>query len=187
MKVEGVMVFSGAVAERMRRMRLDDKDVKAAIKKSVRDELRDVRKDVMAAARRNIPNDPRKAYQGVKTRIYRDGNGGSVSLWGGGKVTRMAVTRKQRGGKSGIVRRRKVSESTKRREGYIGKDRSFILRFVEQGAYDRYAGTTERRMKKAWRGSIAPRKFFRSAAERSMSAAANRVARRIGEELVGKG
>lgn len=54
-----------------------------------------------------------------------------------GKVIRASITRT--GGASGILRHRKRSERTEQVDGYWGKDRAMILRFINKGTIERVA------------------------------------------------
>lgn len=153
------------------------KDVRGMIRK----ETAQAKKQVVAAARAALPNDPRKAYQGIKLIVYKDGNGAMLNILDGKKVKKMAVYKPKRGGRSGIVRRRRVSDRTKQIRGYIGKDRAFILRFVNSGTDVRSAST----VKGANRGKIVGRGFFAPAADAAMNQAGARLGKRV-EIMIGE-
>lgn len=170
------------------------KDVRGMIRK----ETAQAKKQVVAAARAALPNDPRKAYQGVKLIVYKDGNGAMLNILDGKKVKKMAVYRPKRGGRSGIVRRRYVSKRTKQLRGYTGRDRAFILRFVNSGTKIRQATVYSRGAFEvtaanadskgytmANRGKIVGRGFFAPAADAAMNAAGARLGAKV-EKMIGE-
>jgi hypothetical protein len=112
--------------------------------------------------------------------VYKDGNGAMLNILGSKRVKKMEVYKPQRGGRSGIVRRRKVSDATKRRRGYIGKDRAFILRFVNSGTDFRQAETYQN----ANRGRIKQKEFFGTSADAAMNAAGARLGAKV-EKMIG--
>ena len=145
------------------------KDVKRVFSKEIRAARRRVSKDV----KNNMDNDPREAYKAVKSAIYKRISGGNISdLSRRGGVRVMGIYRKYRklddnphqwGGN-----RRKVSDRTKQLDGYLGKDRGFILRFLD-------AGTTGRMTRYGNRGSIRGTGLFGRAATMQMDTAAGNI------------
>lgn len=175
------MYVDGKVAEHIKALAWQGVVKRKDVRKMVRTEVAQARKQVTAAAKAALPNDPRRAYQGVKMVVYKDGNGGMINILDGKRAKKMAVYKPQRGGKSGIVRRRKVSNRTKQLRGYTGKDRAFILRFVNSGTATRSATT----VKGANRGAIVGRNFFASAADAAMNAAGARLGAKV-EKMIGE-
>ena len=123
-----------------------------------------VRNKAIAAARAAGAKD---AATAISRRTYKDSFDGNINILG----NRKRVSFKQRtyptpkGGKSGILRKRSVSEKTIQLYQYYGPDRSFILRFLENGTDIRTAktsGPTGNRSQATWgkRGSIGARDFF---------------------------
>lgn len=107
------------------------------------------------------------AATAVSRRTYKDSFGGNINILG----NRKRISFKKRtyptptGGKSGILRQRRVSSRTMQLYEYYGPDRSFILRFLEEGTDIRTAksgGPTGNRSRATWgnRGSIGARDFF---------------------------
>lgn len=175
------LYVDGKVAEHIKALAWQGVVKRKDVRKMVRTEVAQARKQVTAAAKAALPNDPRRAYQGVKMVVYKDGNGAMLNILGSKQVKKMAVYKPQRGGRSGIVRRRKVSDATKRRRGYIGKDRAFILRFVNSGTDFRQAETYQN----ANRGRIRQKEFFAPAADAAMNAAGARLGAKV-EKMIGE-
>lgn len=152
------------------------KDVKRVFSKEIRAARRRVSKDV----KNNMDNDPREAYKAVKSAIYKRIIGGNISdLSRRGGVRVMGIYRKYRklddnphqwGGN-----RRKVSDRTKQLDGYLGKDRGFILRFFD-------AGTDVRQTRYGNRGAIRARRLFSYSAVMQMETAASNIGVKL-EEL----
>lgn len=137
------------------------KDIRAVFRKV----MSPVRKTVINAAKQAIPNDPRKAWQGVRVIIDKKGEGAVIGLLNPRKAGTPTSYEKPRGGRSGIIRNRKKSKRTREVEGYRGKDRAWILRIVNQGTTGRFAGSRKPSNLRfeAYRGVISPKKFFKSA------------------------
>lgn len=149
------------------------------IRKAFRKVMTPVRKAVQSSAKSAIPNDPRKASQGVRLIILKKGAGAVVGLLDPFKVTSFRLYKKPKGGKSGITRKRAISDRTRQVEAYYGKDRAFILRFLNQGTDARFAGTRGTLKRKAYRGSIVGKKFF-GVAEPAMKQAEQNLAKELG-------
>ncbi|MCX8462176.1 hypothetical protein O1400_09980 [Bacteroides fragilis] len=150
---------------------LNEIDIENAIpkterKKILRNAMKITQKAVREGYRSSVYSDPRKAIQGVKISVYREGMGATVSLNNpksgrSSKVVRASITRT--GGASGILRHRKRSERTEQIDGYWGRDRAFILRFINKGTIERVAfkRTRSKSGRTANRGIISARGFFR--------------------------
>ena len=149
------------------------------IRKAFRKVMTPVRKTAQAAAKSAIPNDPRNAWQGVRVITLKKGAGAVVGLLNPYSVTSMRLYSKPKGGKSGIPRKREISKHTKQTESYFGKDRAFILRFINQGTDARFTGTRGTLKKKAYRGNLTGKKFFRST-EPAMKIAEQNLAKELG-------
>lgn len=155
---------------------------KKDVKKMIRQELADVRKDVRKAAKNAMKSDPRRAYLGVKTMVYKKIYGGNVSLFNPKKAGGMRLYEQPKKGRSGIRRRRRISERTIQINSYRGKDRAFILRFINDGTEKRTAYTKNRSKnnKTANRGEIRGKGFF-SVATGSMQEASKRISLRVAD------
>lgn len=163
---------------------VSQKDIKGEIRKA----LKPVQKTVQQAAKSALRHDARRTSQGVKMSVYRFGKGGNVSLFNQRGTGRMAIYTKNRGGVSGIIRKRKVSERTKQIDSYVGRDRAFILRMLNQGTKPRVAftRTKSKNGKIANRGSLVALNFF-NASDGAMNQAANTLSRRIQALIVEAG
>lgn len=161
-------------------------DTRKRIRKIVREELKDATKQLREDARYELPNDPRKAYRAVRASIYRKVLGGNVSILNprrAGQRYQLIKPRKldqnpfQRGGNR--VPRGARTESV---DTYFGKDRAFILRFLNSGTDVRMAGSRGGRLS-GNRGSIAARNWFQNMAPHEMELAAENLSNVIEEEL----
>jgi len=165
------------------RLLISNPATKRAVKRIFGKEVRAARSRVVKDMKANLSNDPRQAYKAVKAAVYKRIIGGNISDLAGRNVKQMAVWRKerkldqnphQRGGN-----RRKRSDRTKQLDGYVGKDRGFILRFLD-------AGTDERRVKyglKGRRGKIRARHMFGISGVFQMEMAAEKIGNAL-EELL---
>lgn len=173
----------------LKRLRYDEIIERKQIRKEVREVLRPVQKTVQNAARGALRSDPRKAYLGVKLSVYgRRAVGGNVSLLNQRSTGRMTKYSKPKGGVSGITRNRKRSKRTQDIEGYHGRDRAFILRFLNQGTTKRtaFTRTKSKNNKTANRGTIAAMNFF-SVADGAMKQAAETLGKRVERLIVEAG
>lgn len=138
-----------------------------------------VKVSVQQGARSAMRSDPRKAWKAVRVITLKGGKGVVVGLLNPRKAgNAMSVPQKATGGKSGIRRHRKRSARTNQVDGYMGADRSFILRMLNQGTELRYAGTRDGNMRRANRGLLTAARFFDRAAPAMRQASAN-----LGTEL----
>lgn len=161
-------------------------ETRKRIRKIVREELKDATKRLREDARYELPNDPRKAYRAVRASIYRKILGGNVSILNprrAGQRYQLIKPRKldqnpfQRGGNR--VPRGERTESV---DTYFGKDRAFILRFLNSGTSQRMAGSRGGRLS-GNRGSITARNWFGNMAPHEMELAAENLSNVIEEEL----
>lgn len=161
-------------------------ETRKRIRKIVREELKDATKRLREDARYELPNDPRKAYRAVRASIYRKILGGNVSILNprrAGQRYQLIKPRKldqnpfQRGGNR--VPRNARTESV---DTYFGKDRAFILRFLNSGTDIRMAGSRGGRLS-GNRGSITARNWFQNMAPHEMELAAENLSNVIEEEL----
>ena len=136
---------------------------------------------VLLATRRTIANDakdamksdPRKAYKAVKSAVYRQILGGSVSLYNRkrGKFDSYEPPHTLKAGQRGGNRRPR-SQRTDDLMHYAGESRAFVLRFLNQG-------TIGRTTRFGARGRIAPRNFFGVSSHTAMQKAASELTKLI--------
>ena len=163
-------------------MLVSNPDTAAAMRKLISQEVSKARAAVAQAASGALRNDPREAWKAVRRSVYKSILGGQVNILnqkGGASgsngyrpARKLDSNPHQRGGN-----RRKRSARTDRIDGYVGKDRGFILRFVN-------SGTAERQTRYGRRGSITARNWFPNIGQRELEAAAERLAAEIDRELV---
>jgi hypothetical protein len=171
---------------------------------------------VLMAARREVAkaasqpsvmkSDPRQAYKAVKTAVYRQILGGSVSILNkrGTKFDDYEPPRTLQPGQRGGNRRDRSGRSNKLMH-YAGSSRAFVLRFLNAGTQGRairfvsdphrskvnrgsqggnlqkYGKTTNT----GRRGNIAPRNFFSTSSHTAMMKAAEQL-RTLIDEMIKK-
>jgi hypothetical protein len=160
---------------------VDNPDTRKRIRKIIREELKDAAKRLREDAKYEMDEDPRKAFLAVKSSIYRKILGGNVSILNPRKAgARYQLVRprkldqnpRQHGGN-----RRKRSERTNTIDSYFGKDRAFILRFVNNG-------TNDRQTRYGNRGRISvPGNWFPNMGQKELELAAENLANIMEEEL----
>lgn len=169
-----------------------------AMEKKVQGLIRKVlmiaRANIGHAAEDAMKSDPRKAYKAVKTAVWRQLLGGSVSILNRKKAgTKFSayepprtLTPGQRGGN-----RKTRSDRTNDLMKYAGIDRGFILRFINAGTHGRSVDFTpdESRKMTRWnrhpntgnRGRITERNFFGNRAHTEMEKASENLVKLIDE------
>jgi hypothetical protein len=148
------------------------KELQAIIRRAISKARANVVKDAQGV----LYNDPRHAYRAVRHSVYKQIFGGQINILSGGK----------RGSGTNYVRKRKLDENPNQRGGnrrlrsrdtirmdsYEGKDRSFILRFINNG-------TVKRGTRYGNRGSIRARNWFGRSTAYQMDAASIEIAKEI--------
>ena len=167
----------------------------------IRQMLAKVRNSLQGQARSGLgmQSDPRKAYKAVRMAVYRKIYGGNVNILQNRRVGVMRFYAPPNKRKSNIGgNRNSRSQRTTDIMSYIGKDRGFILRFLNQGTQVRYSGmgrngrTEEEQQIFALnhggvgnRGRIAPRDWFGNASQKEMENAANNIDKMLNELILG--
>ena len=180
--------FDNAVVMRQKAalesMLVSNPDTAANIRKLITQEIAKARAAISQSAKGAMASDPRQAYKAVRRSVYKSILGGQVNIFnprGGASSSgsSFAKARKldnhphQRGGN-----RRKRSARTDQVDGYVGKDRGFILRFVNSGI------SKPRQTRYGNRGVIAARNWLATSGQRDLEAAAERLSALIDKELV---
>ena len=154
--------------------------MKRELQAIIRRAINNARRNIVLDAQDVLENDPRQAYKAVRSSVYKQILGGQVNILSPrrrGAGTTYQRPRKldenphQRGGN-----RRRRSHNTIRIESYHGKDRGFILRFLN-------AGTSERHTRYGKRGSLRARHWFGRSSTFQLDAAATEVAIEIEKML----
>ena len=170
-----------------------EKKVQGLIRKA----LLAARKIVAASAKESMQSDPRKAYKAVKTAVYRQILGGSVSILNkrGVKFDSYEPPRTLQAGQRGGNRRSRSQRSDNLLH-YAGDSRAFVLRFLNSGvsgrsipfASDGHRGKVQRGSQggdvskygkttnTGRRGSIRARDFFSTSSHTAMQKAAGELA-----------
>ena len=180
--------FDNAVVMRQKAalesMLVSNPDTAANIRKLITQEIAKARVAISQSAKGAMASDPRQAYKAVRRSVYKSILGGQVNIFkprGGASSSgsSFAKARKldshphQRGGN-----RRKRSARTDQVDGYVGKDRGFILRFVNSGI------SKPRQTRYGNRGVIPARNWLATSGQRELEAAAERLSAIIDKELV---
>ena len=180
--------FDNAVVMRQKAalesMLVSNPDTAANIRKLITQEIAKARAAISQSAKGEMASDPRQAYKAVRRSVYKSILGGQVNIFnprGGASSSgsSFAKARKldnhphQRGGN-----RRKRSARTDQVDGYVGKDRGFILRFVNSGI------SKPRQTRYGNRGVIPARNWLATSGQRELEAAAERLSALIDKELV---
>lgn len=173
--------------------------VQKLIRANIRNELYAARKQLISTV--PFKEDPRETARAIRTSVYKNILGGNINI---------LQSKKAHGGSNGYSPPRKLvpgqrggnrmkrSVRTKNIQEYSPLDRGFILRFVNSGTEDRYAGhgrmpkSKSQSIRQEWvmkvngrgfRGAIAKRNWFASAAENALGEAAQKIFNIISEEL----
>lgn len=161
-------------------------ETRKRLKNLIRNEIKNVAKNLRRDVRQVMKEDPRKAYRAIKSTVYRKILGANVSILNPRKAgARYMLVRdrkldqnpKQRGGN-----RVPRSERTNQVDSYFGRDRAWILRFLNSGTSDRMAGSRGGRLS-GNRGSIAARNWFDRMTSWQMDAAADNLGKLIEDEM----
>jgi hypothetical protein len=158
----------------------------------IRKVLMTVRRAVAQQAKGAMNSDPRQAYKAVKTAVYRQILGGSVSILnkrrGSVQFSDYEPPRKLQAGQRGGNRRERL-DRTQKLLHYAGADRGFILRFLNAGTADRgveFAYNESRKVDR-WnkhpntgnRGRIRARNFFATSSHQAMRKASEELTQLI--------
>ena len=171
------------------------------IREVIKQVLGRVRKDLQdhAASGLQMQTDPRSAYKAVRFAVYRKLFGGQVNILsprnaGKGRLYEppRKLQPKQRGGN-----RRTRSDRTTELMSYFGKDRGFVLRFLNAGTRVRYNGGRNGRTEEQYntfiahhegrghRGAISARNWFGGASQHQLENAANNLDKMINDIILG--
>lgn len=173
------------------------------MQKRINEAIRKVLMQVRAALQRDarsglgMKNDPRNAYKAVRMAVYRRLFGGQVNILQSRKASNLRLYEPPRKGTSDprgrggnrVVRQ----ERTTTMMSYQGKDRGFILRFLNEGA-GRMDSRSIHSMggrdlvnapKDGNRGSIAPRNWFGQRSQQEMERAAEQLDKIIDDIIQG--
>lgn len=172
-------------AQILERLLTRDPDFAKAYRKLIRKALQAARRRVSndIKFRIGINKDPRAAYKAVKMAVYKSVFGGNISILSRRKASSTqtsyhpprTLNAGQRGGN-----RVPMSSRTMAVNSYYGIDRGFILRWLEEGTKDRYAGTRGGRLH-GNRKHIGARHEFSSEAPAELEKAIEEIAESFAE------
>lgn len=180
-------------------------ETRKRIQKLIREELKEARKTLKLDAKEAMKSDPRKAYLAVRSSVYKKILGGNLNILASRRAGQRAVLmteRKLQPGQRG-GNRRPMSTRTDNLTTYYGKDRGFILRFLDSGTDNRViqfrADSSRERVHRGsqggdvtkygktintgGRGSITARNWFTNAAPEALAQMSDRLEQILDEEL----
>ena len=170
----GIIEIEG-LEERIRKMgelATDNPMMRKRINEVIRQVLAVARKSISDDARTGLQMDadPRQAYKAVRMAVYRRIFGGQVNILSPRNARLGRIYEPPRTGKPGQRggNRRLRTDRTTELMSYMGKDRGFILRFLNDG-------TQERDTRYGTRGRIAARGWFAGRSQQALEAAAGNL------------
>lgn len=190
----GVVTITGIdeLEKKLTRLRTDDPTFEKRLRGAIREILMEARKELSKNAKTGLQmeSDPRHAYRAVRSSVYKRLFGGQVNILNSRRAGKGSLYEPERKGlpKRGGNRRPR-SKRTEQLMSYQGKDRGFILRFLNQGTTTRNISFTpnDKRKVDKWnknpntgnRKSIASRNWFRGASLQEMQRAAEKLQRLV--------
>ena len=198
--INGAFEVDGLVKQQkeLESLMMSNPAMEKRVQKLIRKVLMAARREVAKAAGHPsvMKSDPRQAYKAVKTAVYRQILGGSVSILNkrGTKFDNYEPPRTLQPGQRGGNRRERSDRSNKLLH-YTGSSRAFVLRFLNAGTQghairfvtdphrpkvkrgsqggnlQKYGKTTNT----GRRGNIAPRNFFSTSSHTAMMKAAEQL------------
>ena len=189
------------INERIKKMLTDNPEVKKAIQDLISDEMWKARCRLADDLKNSMPGSTQEAWRSVRRVVYDKVFGGNLNIrnmrrkgeakWKViQKIRKVDQNPHMRGGN-----RRRRTLRTAQVEGYEGKARGFILRFVENGTKQRFIGgrnTWNKDQQKYLdklqngtgnRGRITPRFMFDRFAQNELNAAAYVISEMIDVEI----
>ena len=165
---------------------MTDSGMEEKVRHLIREVVIEARTKVSQAASSAMASDPRGSARAVRNVVYKQILGANINIYNkkrgsGTQQTTYTPPRTLQPGQRGGNRVPR-GERTKQVDGYEARQRGFILRFINSGAYGRVAGTRGGKLS-GNRGDIAARDFFSGSAESDMTEAADRLANMISEEI----
>jgi hypothetical protein len=185
--INGAFEVDGLVKpqKELESLMMSNPEMEKRVQKLIRKVLMAARREVGKSAKDAMKADPRQAYKAVKTAVYRQILGGSVSILNkrGTKFDNYEPPRTLQPGQRGGNRVPR-SQRTQQMMSYDGSDRAFILRFLNQGTSNREAGSRGGHLS-GNRGRISPRNFFSTNSHTAMQKAARELTTLI-DDLIKK-
>ena len=203
----GTITITGIdeLEKKLTQMRTEDPTFEKRLRGAIREILKEARKALSDDAKSNLQmkGDPRSAYKAVRSSVYKRLFGGQVNILRSRRAGAMSLYEPQRTLTAGQWggNRKKRSQRTTDLMSYQGKDRGFILRFLNAGTGDRTINFKDdpgreyvdrgrrggnlqkygKTINTGRRGSIGARNWFGPQSQREMQAAAGKL-----QELIDK-
>lgn len=157
--------------KKLKSLRTTDPTFEKRLRGAIREILKEARNELSknATSGLDMKSDPRQAYRAVRFSVYKRIFGGQVNILQSRKAGAGRLYEPERKGlpKRG-GNRMKRSKRTEQLMSYQGKDRGFILRFLNQGTQSRTSHGGNR-------GSITARHWFGSASIQELEKAAEKL------------
>lgn len=153
----------------------------------IRKEIKAARSRVSRDVHASVSNDPRAAYRAVRHTVYKSVFGGTLNILSprrAGARYQLQRSRKldanphQRGGN-----RRPRTQRTEALDIYYGKDRGFVLRFLNSGTNTRHIAIGVNARRGGNRGSISGRGVFSTSALFQSQAAIEAISEAFEQEF----
>ena len=180
--------------KRIEALQTTDPAMRKHLQNIIRTMMKGVRSQMMKDARSGLQmdSDPRNAYKAIRTSVYKRLLGGQVNILQSRRAGKRNNYQKPRKGLPARGGNRwGRSERTVALETYDGKDRGFILRFLNAGTNDRsirsYTAKDGNRhdliapRKNGNRGRISARNWFGNKSQQEMESAAANLQQMIDE------
>jgi hypothetical protein len=185
--------------KKLKSLRTTDPTFEKRLRGAIREILKEARNELSknATSGLDMKSDPRQAYRAVRFSVYKRIFGGQVNILQSRKAGAGRLYEPKRKGlpKRGGNRQPR-SKRTEQLMSYQGKDRGFILRFLNQGTGDRAITNWGGRELKTggvsiWkkkqlggnRGSITARHWFGGASQKELERSAERLQKLIDKIL----
>ena len=183
---KAIIVSGGAELEqRLAKLRTNSPGFEKRLREAIRKVLLAARRALSQSAKSGLEmqEDPRQAYKAVRAAVYRRIFGGQVNILQSRRAGAMRYYEPPRHPAPRGGNRAPQSQRTHDIMSYTGKDRGFILRFLNQGTEARYIGGRNGRTQderntfalhhngRGFRGRIAARQWFGAASQSQLEKA----------------
>ena len=181
MDISGAFEVDGIVRQKqeLESLLMSNPEMEKKVQGLIRKVLLAARKQIVGDIKNGsvMKSDPRQAYKAVKSAVYRRILGGNVSILNRRKagnrlpvppVIHQLETRVNSKGNHRGGNRMPRSRRTEDLLTYAGKDRFFVLRFLN-------AGTSDRESRIGNRGAISARSFFADSSQQALQKAAEEL------------
>lgn len=183
------LVGSDEFIKKIEALRTDSPGFEKRLRTAIGRVIKEVRGKLSKSAASGLAMeaDPRQSYKAVRSAVYRRIFGGQVNILQSRRAGAMRYYEPPRHPSHRGGNRMKQSDRTRDLMSYQGKDRGFILRFLNAGTEVRYIGGRNGRTQdernifalhhngSGKRGRITPRNWFGQASQKEMERAAEQM------------